>query len=167
MRTKRFWIAILAVAAAALVLTPLIAAPPTAGDDVVDFELGAIDGEKVKLSDAIEGNVTILKFGAVWCGWCQKQTPELQKAQKAYEKQPFAIIEIDIKEPLKKVKENAEKKKVTYPVLLDLDGAVTTLYGVEGLPTMFVIDKKGKIVSRIEGYRPFEELKKKIDPLLK
>ena len=134
-------------------------------DKIKDFELPDLEGKKVKLSQVIQGKPFILKFGATWCGWCQRQTPILKKVvEKHGDKVP--VLEVDIQEKKEKVKKNAERHKVNYPVLLDLDGSVARAYGVGGIPVVIVGDRQGRVVYR-GYYTPLEKLEKQIEKAMK
>jgi len=133
----------------------------SAAEKVKDFELPDLLGNTVRLSEAIKGKPFVLKFGATWCGWCQRQTPILKKVVEKYGGQ-VVVLEIDIQEKKEKVKKNAEQHQVNYPVLLDLKGAVAQTYGVRGIPVVIVGDRQGGVVYR-GHYTELPELEKQIE----
>jgi len=64
-----------------------------------------------------------------------------------------------------KVKAFARQNGMNYPVLLGNDDVSSRYGGITGIPTTYIIDKNGRIVSRFEGFRPrvvFEEEVKKL-----
>jgi len=140
------------------------AGKPAVGDRVIDFELKDLDGKAVKTAEARKDKPVILKFGATWCGWCNRQIPHLNQVQKEYGKK-VAVIDIDVREAASRVRAHNKKRGVAYLTLLDPDGAVAGKYGVSGIPVVIVADKTGKIVYR--GYfTKYEVLKKVLDRLL-
>jgi peroxiredoxin len=59
-------------------------------------------------------------------------------------------MSVDVSAPLK-VKEFAQKLKVTFPILHDRDSIVSRHYSVPGVPTSYLIDRRGRIVYRVLG----------------
>jgi len=52
------------------------------------------------------------------------------------------------------VEQFVKEMEVNYPIAVDSEAVVKGVYGIKNLPTLFVIDKKGHIVLRLEGYDP-------------
>jgi thiol-disulfide isomerase/thioredoxin len=122
----------------------------------IDFTLKGLDGKTVKLSD-LKGKVVVLDFWATWCGPCKASFPALQKIYEKYKDNPkIVILALDTWEGVAGaereglVKKFIEENKYTFPVLYD-EGFVEK-YGVEGIPTKFVIDKKGVIQFKSVGF---------------
>jgi thiol-disulfide isomerase/thioredoxin len=122
----------------------------------IDFTLRGLDGKTVTLSD-LKGKVVVLDFWATWCGPCKASFPALQKLYEKYkDNSKIVILALDTWERVAGAeREDAVKKfiadnKYTFPVLYD-EGFVEK-YGVEGIPTKFVIDKKGMIQFKSVGY---------------
>ena|ERR1041384_2845865 len=64
------------------------------------------------------------------------------------ENQPFALIGVNSEASLEEYRKLAEQEKVTWPSFFDgggTEGPIATRWGVNGWPTVFVIDKKGVI----------------------
>ncbi len=60
---------------------------------------------------------------------------------------------MNIEEDRAKVAAWVQKHKLTLPVLLDGDGAVTSEYGVIATPTAFLLDRNGRLLGRSIGPR--------------
>ncbi|MGC8897707.1 MAG: redoxin domain-containing protein [Bacteroidota bacterium] len=140
----------------------------------IDFYLKGLDGKYVKLSD-LKDKVVVLDFWATWCGPCKASLPYLQKVYNQYKNNNrVVILALNTwerqtgaeREAL--VKKFVEENKYTFPVLLDEN--FVEKYGVEGIPTKFVIDRKGKIqfkgVGFSGGQEMMDELTLEIDMLL-
>ena len=122
----------------------------------IDFTLKGLDGKSVTLSD-LKGKVVVLDFWATWCGPCKASFPALQRIYEKYKENPnVVILALDTWERMagaereEEVKKFIADNKYTFPVLYD-DGFVER-YGVEGIPTKFVIDKKGMIQFKSVGF---------------
>ena len=141
------------------------------GDMAPDFEMTLSNGEVVRLS-SLKGKVVMLQFTASWCGVCRKEMPYIEKDIWAKHKNnsQFALFGIDREEPLEKVEELIEKTGVTYPIGLDLDAKIFTLYAEEkaGITRNVIIDRDGKIVmlTRLFEMDEFNEMVQVIDSLL-
>ncbi|MEY3392970.1 MAG: hypothetical protein RLZZ322_1819 [Verrucomicrobiota bacterium] len=82
--------------------------------------------------------------GSDWCGYCIKlhkevfDTPEFEKFAKDY-----VLVELDF--PRRKEQPAAEKAK---------NQAAQKKYGVNGFPTVIIMNTSGKVLNRAEGYSP-------------
>ncbi len=136
-----------------------------------DFEAKLIDGTTFKLSEN-RGKTVMLQFTASWCGVCRKEMPFIESEIWDKNKgKDFVLIGIDRDEPLAVVENYIEKMNITYPVALDPEAKIFSLYAKKnaGVTRNIIIDKDGKIVflTRLFARDEFDEMKKMIDNLLK
>lgn len=138
--------------------------PPNS--DAPNFTLAALDGKNVSLSD-FKGKVVVLNFWATWCSPCSREIPDLNDLYNRYQEKGLAVISIAMdRDGSGVVKSFAEEHKIGYPVLLG-DAQIQKSYGgVSGIPSTFLIDKKGKVVTNSVGYQNPEALEKRIQSLL-
>jgi peroxiredoxin len=110
------------------------------------FSLPALDGRTISLSD-YAGKKVVVSYWASWCGPCKVEMPQLRDFYKRYHKpdSDFEILAISIDENRSDAEAYATAEKLSFPVLLDTDSKVADSYSVEGIPTMVVIDKSGKV----------------------
>ncbi len=130
------------------------------GDRVPDFVLNDINGDPVRLSQVLKKRNLIL-FWASWCPHCTMLIPEIKQWQKQAKINDFEIIAVSLDDS-----ETEWKNKVSsmgtesWYNLSDLqkwDGKVATDYNIYATPTMFLIDKKMKIIAKPKS---FDELAK-------
>jgi peroxiredoxin len=118
---------------------------------VPDFELKNLEGETVKLSD-YRGKLVFLNFWAVWCPYCVKEMPDLDRTHQKFAKEGKAVVlAVDSGEDRQTVKEFIDKKNFTLPVLLDETGEVSAMYGIGGIPVTFIVNPDGTLYNVISG----------------
>jgi len=136
-------------AAACLLAAPSFAAAnPTAPD----FTLRGADGRNVRL-DELRGQVVLVNFWATWCGPCREEMPQLETLYEKYGKSGFVLLGVNVDDDPHAALAAAAKLKVSFPVLLDTDKAVSKLYKLNSMPTTVVIDRDGKVRFLHRGYR--------------
>lgn len=140
------------------------------GQQVPDFTVKQTDGTSFSMKD-LKGKVVMLQFTASWCGVCRKEMPFIEKdIWQVYKDKGLILIGIDREEPIEKVKDFAEKMKITYPLALDEDSGIFTRFADKsaGVTRNILIDRTGKMVFLSRLYDPveFEALKSKIAELL-
>lgn len=121
-------------------------------DRAPDFELKDLQGRKFKLSDQKGKQPVLLIFTTTWCPSCREKIPSLKDIYAGYSKKGLVMVNIDIQESQDKVSRFAYKYKLPYRVLLDETGEVAKSYGVLGVPTMVLVDRKGMTVCRPCSY---------------
>lgn len=143
----------------------------TVGEIAPDFEMNFPNGESVILS-SLRGKVVMLQFTASWCGVCRREMPFIEKDiwEKHRNNPDFALYGIDREEPVEKIEELIEKTGVTYPIGLDPNAEIFTLYAEKeaGITRNVIIDKEGKIamLTRLFDEDEFAEMVSFIDELL-
>jgi peroxiredoxin len=92
----------------------------------------------------------------------------LEAVYKQYYKQGLAIVGVNVtqdQEPTARA--FVERYKLTFPVGHDISGEIISLYAVQAVPTVILVDKTGKLVERHVGELTKSELRQRIDALLK
>lgn len=110
------------------------------------FSLPARDGRIVSLSD-YAGKTVVVSYWASWCGPCKVELPELRDFYIHYH-QPastFEFLAISIDEQRSEAERYANEEKLPFPVLFDPDSKVADSFSVEAIPTLFIINKSGRI----------------------
>jgi len=120
-----------------------------------DFSLPALDGNPVSTQTLRQDKVLVVKLGATWCGWCQREIKELVKLRNDFDSGDLAIVQVYIMEGAETVAPHVKESPFT--ILLDENGTVAQQYNVEGIPVVLVVDPNGEITYR-GNYTPHAEL---------
>ncbi|PLR82462.1 alkyl hydroperoxide reductase [Bacillus canaveralius] len=120
-----------------------------------DFELTALTGEKVQLSD-YKGKKVMLNFWATWCPPCKAEMPAMEKFYRDM-KDEIAVLAVNI-DPKNDVKGFAEEKGVTFTILLDDQEEVSKIYQIISIPTTYYIDEAGIVQSKHIGAMTQEQM---------
>ena len=139
--------------------------PPTV-DKAPDFQVTTIDGEPIALNQ-FRGQVVVLDLMATWCGPCADQMEELNRLRAEYPTTQVVILSIgvDTKETDQQLRTFKDQYHANWRFSGDTDN-VGTKYDAQNIPTLALIDKDGDLQWHHAGVTSFEDLQKKIDPLL-
>ncbi len=134
-----------------------------AGTIAPDFAMQTADGKELHLSD-FKGQVVILDFWATWCAPCIASFPHTQQIAADYKDQGVVVLASGTSDTNAKFKEWIPRNQSKYPdlrLVFDYlheqgsaafdDRVSSKLYGVEGIPTQFVIGRDGRIVGANVG----------------
>ena len=97
----------------------------------LDFTLEDLSGKRVSLKD-FRGKAVFLNFWATWCPPCVVDMPSMEKLHKEFSDDGLVILAINFRETPEQAKVFAKKHKLTFTVLLDLEGGVFELYQAWG-----------------------------------
>jgi len=116
-----------------------------------DFTLTTIDNEEITLSK-LKGKVVLIDFWTTWCPPCKNSIPVFMKLYNKFHEQGFIVLGIGLEEktPLENYR---NQHNIPYPILVG-NKEVARAYGVQGIPHIVIIDKKGKIRKTQVGFAP-------------
>jgi len=103
----------------------------------------------------MHGKVVVIDFWATWCGPCVGSIPHLQELYSKYKAAGLEIIGVSIDGPqyqtsLDTLKDFIAKHHVSWPQYYqgeDWDSSFSSSWGIEGIPTVFVVDQTGRLYS--------------------
>ena len=118
-----------------------------------EFNLTTPDGKKISLKD-FRGNVVLLNFWASWCVPCREEMPAMEKLYQEYKQKNFVVLAVAVKDRKQDAVDFVKELKITYPIALDPEAQVGSLYGAWGLPATYLIGPNGEGLAR--GWGPAE-----------
>ena len=142
-----------------------VAAAPNVGSVAPDFTAPNPEGKSISLKQSL-GKVTIIDFWASWCKPCRAENPNVVALYAKYHAKGFNILSVSLDKEASDWKAAITKDKLTWnhvSNLKEFGDPIALQYGINAIPTIFVLDAKGVIVAKdLRG----EELNAKIASLL-
>jgi thiol-disulfide isomerase/thioredoxin len=123
------------------------------GDMAPNFKLKNLATGKAETLKKYRGKVVYLDFWASWCGPCRVSLPLLNDLRKELKRKGFEVIAVNLDENTSDAKDFLKQFPVQYPVLLDPKGRVPAKYSLPGMPTSYLIDKKGRVQKVHIGFK--------------
>lgn len=118
-----------------------------------DFTMTDADGATLTLAD-FKGKPVLLNFWASWCGPCQSEMPDIQKAWEAHAQDiDFVIVNMTgmSGETEQAARTFLADNGYTFPVYFDKDSSAAAAFGVNSIPQTYLIDAEGNILGGYMG----------------
>ena len=121
-----------------------------------DFELNDIAGRPYQLSKQ-RGKVVLINFWATWCPPCIGEMPRLQRTWLQLKGEPFSLVAVSVDEEATTVERFVKlHSNLTFKILVDDYMQISKMWPMRGLPTTFIVDKRGYVAYIINGARAWE-----------
>lgn len=133
-----------------------------------------LQGNDVSLA-SYKGKVVLLNMWGTWCEPCRGEIPTLIKMQEDYKNKGFTILGVATNDEVDRVipfvhdtkfDVGGQELTMNYPIVMGSDEISTAFGGLLGMPTSFLIDRKGDIVKRYIGSLNPEEINKDVEAQL-
>lgn len=145
MKTKRILFLLVAVASFAV-----------ARAQMPHIVLNDIEGNKVAVDTlGTHGQPVIIDFFATWCKPCNRELTAISEVYEDWQKETgvrLVAVSIDVAQNVNKVKPLVDENGWEYDVLLDPNSDLKRALGIQNIPYVLIIDGKGEIVYRHNGY---------------
>lgn len=116
-----------------------------------NFRLPTLDNQTIDLAD-YRGQVVYLDFWATWCAPCRRSFPWMESMHNKYNEVGLKIIAISLDQKPELIRDFLSAHKASFTVVQDKEGESTETYKVRGMPTSYLIDKKGDIRLTHQGF---------------
>lgn len=123
-----------------------------------------------KLPEDLKGKVVVVDFWASWCGPCKESFPVMEELYGRFGKQGLVILAVNVDESRAAMEEFLKEHPVSFNVVRDAKKKLVAKVNIQSMPTSFVLDGTGKVVSVHKGFHGPETRKKyvkEIEDLLK
>ena len=115
-----------------------------------EFVFNDMQGKVQKLSE-YKGTWVLVNFWATWCPPCLEEIPDLVDMYNARKGNDFAVIGVAMSSSKESVKAFAEQMEISYPIIMGDDKMASQIGRINALPTSYLYDPSGKLVSYQEG----------------
>lgn len=129
----------------------VVAPAPATGTDVgmtaPDFVMNDQNGNPLMLNK-FKGKIIVLDFWATWCGPCRRELPHFKELWAKYRTKDVVFIGISLDKDLEKWKQFIKTENMDWLHVADgkfWQNAVAQQFGVESIPSVWVLDKSGVI----------------------
>lgn len=125
------------------------------GIDAPLFELKTAAGETISL-ESLRGNYLLVDFWASWCGPCRRSMPGLKEIYAKYHDKGLEILGVSIDSDAEAWKKAMAEDGTPWIHVIDetpsgsRSSRVATIYGVRYIPSLFLIDKDGKLIGKMD-----------------
>ena len=143
-----------------------LAVPVVVDFSMPDIRLTDLQGQPVAFSD-YKGQVILYNAWATWCPPCKEEMPTLEGYYRAHRQQGFVVIAIEDGQPVAEVAAYVAEMGLTFPVWPDLKWVASETFGINNLPTSYVIDRSGVVRLMWRGAISRDALEQYVTPLLK
>jgi cytochrome c biogenesis protein CcmG, thiol:disulfide interchange protein DsbE len=162
------------IALAGLVLSVLLVAgrAPAAsgvapGQAAPSIEFATAEGRPISLA-SLRGNVVLVDFWASWCGPCAQAFPAVEDLFQDYRTRGFEVLAVNLDEKRRDADRFLADRPHAMTVAFDPQGKSAKAFGLEGMPTSFLIGRDGKVRFVHTGYtqKTLEDYRREIELLL-
>ncbi|MHB0974356.1 MAG: TlpA family protein disulfide reductase [Thiobacillus sp.] len=121
------------------------------------IKLKDIDGATHDLAQ-LRGRVVLVNFWATWCPPCRREMPSMERLSQALKGEAFSVLAVDVGEDADTIEAFTGQLDTmpTFPILLDSRSRVMQAWKVAGLPTTYLVDRRGRIIASAIGGREFD-----------
>ena len=124
-----------------------------------------LSGGTVNVAD-YRGKAVLVLFWSTWCKPCTEDLPQIKDLYRKYHSAGFEIIGVNLDTTRDPIGPYMKQHEVTWPQIYEtggLESKPAQSFGIISLPTMFLLDKTGKVVHRNASV---EDLKNLLPDLL-
>ena len=118
----------------------------------------------------VSGRVVLIDFWASWCGPCKKSFPVMKELQDKFGARGLLVLAISVDEEKSAMDSFLKKNPIPFAVVRDGAGKAPELFGIEKMPTSFIVGADGKIAAihgGFDGESTRKEYLKEIETALK
>lgn len=142
------------IAASLLLLCASTAHALEPGDPAPAFSAPSLAGGGQTLAlESFQGKVVYLDFWASWCPPCLQSLPLIDELRQEFPDADFQVLAVNVDRDPQRARRFAEQRRIGYPSASDPEGRIPERFGIETMPTSFLIDREGVVRYVHPGFR--------------
>jgi thiol-disulfide isomerase/thioredoxin len=127
--------------------------PNAQAGNLQEFTLSGVDGHKLRIA-SLQGKAVVFDFWATWCGPCRAQHPLYEQVKQRFQNSPDVVfLSINTDEERDAVAPFLKESQWDQGQIYFEDG-LSRVLGITSIPTTIVLDRRGEVVSRMNGFLP-------------
>lgn len=141
------------------------------GNKAPELKMSSPDGKQISLAEVNKGKIVLVDFWASWCGPCRMENPAVVRAYNEFKDKKFknakgfTIFSVSLDKDKEAWKSAIKKDALQWEYhVSDLGGwqsQAAATYGVNSIPTNFLLDQNGVIVAKnLRGAQLEQEINK-------
>ena len=142
----------------ALVLLIFAAPPILAAQPAPNLTLKTLDNKDLKISD-LKGEVVYVDFWATWCPPCRQSFPWMEEMHQRYSDLGFKIVAISLDNKREVIDQFLKTMTTHFTIAHDPGGESANEFKVKGMPSSYLIDRKGNIHLTHMGFNDRDKAK--------
>lgn len=136
-----------------------------AGRSLERMDIELLDGKSLT-ANQLAGKPTAYLFWATWCHICRSELPGYQKLYAKFHTRGFRVIAVSLDNSASEVRKFWKTAGYTFPVAMRTNAIRSAFGDIRGTPTLFLIDREGRMVEKRLGEIDPDELEAMIQGLL-
>ncbi|SFP75092.1 thiol-disulfide oxidoreductase ResA [Salibacterium halotolerans] len=128
------------------------------GETAPNFVLETADGEQVELK-GFRGKGVFLNFWGTYCPPCEEEMPHMNELYKEFKNRGVEVLAVNVGESQLAVNRFADRYNLSFPMPIDENKSVLNRYGVNPLPSTFLIDENGTVQRVLLGAMTEEKMR--------
>lgn len=106
-----------------------------------------------------EGKVVYLDFWASWCAPCRKSFPWMNELKSKFDSDQFVVVSVNLDADEKLAEKFLSQTPANFPIIYDPKGDLASELKLKGMPSSFLINAEGKIMSAHMGFTEKKKLR--------
>lgn len=135
----------------------LATAPALAARQAPDFLIYGRNVDEPAMLSEHRGKVVYIDFWASWCGPCRQSFPWMNDMHDRYADQGLVVVGVNLDEDRGEAMRFLDHIPARFPIVFHPEGNLPEAYGVQAMPSSYLVDREGRIVHRELGFQPGEQ----------
>ena len=137
-----------------IILSQILNASIIKEDRIPSSRIKMLNGEYAKLADFNSEGPMIVNFWTTWWPYCERQLGFLDQLNTSFRDAGLKVLTINANKPkiVNQVRPYVNKRKYKFDVALDPNSKLSKKFDVKGFPTLYLVDKNGKVIYKSSGY---------------